>query len=223
MTSRRHRSEVNWRKILEDFRSSYQLRSAWEIVLIELIANSIDAGATVVDVAIEATAPKVIRVVDNGKGMSRSEFDQYHNLGSLSKAKGTGIGWAGVGAKLYLDRCRAVYTETKSQTFEGASRWFLPRGQRGPVWDDVPNRQILGGRRGTAVEILVTDRRESHRISVEGCKSVVLAHFNYALEPHGGIVLRVNVVRLDPFDPASSLDASKKLEQRLRIGSTVDA
>ena len=73
------------------------------------------------------------------------------------------------------------------------------------------------------MEILVTDRRESHRISVEGCKSVVLAHFNYALEPHGGIVLLVNGVRLDPFDPASSLEASKKLEQRLRNGTTVEA
>src|SRR5207244_9189061 len=111
MTSRRHRSEVNWRKILEDFRSSYQLRSAWEIVLIELIANSIDAGATVVDVAIEATALKVIRVVDNGKGMSRSAFDQYHNLGSISKAKGSGIRGAVVGAQLFRNRRGAALTE----------------------------------------------------------------------------------------------------------------
>lgn len=223
MRSRRHRSEVNWRKILADFRSGYQLRSAWEIVLIELIANSIDAGATAIDVDIEAASSKVIRVVDNGNGMSRSEFDQYHNLGSLSKSKGSGIGWAGVGAKLYLDRCSAVYTETRSQTFEGASNWFLPRGQRGPVWDDLASRRILSGRRGTAVEVLVTDRRESNSISVGDSKSVILSHFNYALQPHGDIVLRVNGERIGPFDPAESVEASKTFELRLRNGTAVKA
>ena len=223
MNARRHFSQVNWRKIIEDFRSGYQLKAAWEIVLIELIANSIDAGATGIDVSLEGTAPKVIRVADDGKGMNRLEFSQYHNLGSLTKTKGSGIGWAGVGAKLYLDRCTAVYTETRSETFEGASKWFLPRGQKGPVWDDVPSRRLVGGSRGTAVEILVADRRECKRISVQQCKSVILFHFNYALRPHGEIVLRVNGERVEAFDPASSAETSKEVELRLRNGSTVAA
>ena len=134
MTPRRHVSQVNWRKIIDDFRSAYQLRDAWEIVLIELIANSIDAGATEIDLTIAGELPKVLRVIDNGKGMTRSEFGQYHNLGSLTKERGAGIGWAGVGAKLYLDRSASIYSETRSESFEGASKWFLPRGPKGPVW-----------------------------------------------------------------------------------------
>src|SRR5207249_3394452 len=113
MTARRHLSQVNWHKIIDDFRSAYQLRDAWEIVLIELIANSIDAGATEVDLLVAGQVPKVLRVIDNGKGMTHSEFGQYHNLGSLTKTRGTGIGWAGVGAKLYLDRSASIYTETR--------------------------------------------------------------------------------------------------------------
>ena len=223
MTAHRHFSQVNWRKIIEDFRSAYQLRDAWEIVLIELIANSIDARATEINVVLEGQTPKLLRITDNGKGMSQSEFNQYHNLGSLTKHRGAGIGWAGVGAKLYLDRCASVYTETRSQAFEGASKWFLPRGQKGPVWDEVTSRGLLMEGRGTAVEIVVSDRRECNRISVEDAKIAILAHFNYALRPHGQVVLRLNGEDLIPFDPAETAENYRTYEIKLRDRASVKA
>src|SRR3989442_11892352 len=161
MRSRRHLSHANWRKIIEDFRSAYQLRAPWEIVLIELLANSIDAGSSRVEIEIQGECPKIVRVLDEGKGMTQNEFAQYHNLGSLSKHRGSGIGWAGIGAKLYLDRCASIYTETRSESFAGASKWFLPKGPKEPIWDEIESRRLLCGARGTVVEIMVTDRRES--------------------------------------------------------------
>ncbi len=220
MTPRRHLSQVNWRKIIDDFRSAYQLRDAWEIVLIELIANSIDAGATVIDLMIAGEVPKVLRVIDNGKGMTHSEFSQYHNLGSLTKERGVGIGWAGVGAKLYLDRSGSIYSETRSVSFEGASKWFLPRGAKGPVWDDVPSRALLSSGHGTAVEISVSDRKECRRISAEGARRIVYSHFNYALQPHGQVLLRLNGDHLVPYEPALSAESQKSAEIRLRNGTS---
>lgn len=223
MTARRHLSQVNWRKIIDDFRSAYQLRDAWEIVLIELVANSIDAGATEIDLAVAGQGPKVLRVVDNGKGMRQSEFGQYHNLGSLTKERGAGIGWAGVGAKLYLDRSASIYTETRSEDFEAASRWFLPRGLRGPVWDEVPSRALLSYAHGTAVEISISDRKECRRISAEGARRIVYSHFNYALQPHGRVLLRLDGQPLVPFEPALSAETQKSTEIRLRNGTTARA
>ena len=223
MSVRRHLSQVNWRKIIEDFRLAYQLRDAWEIVLIELVANSIDAGATEIHLVIEGQAAKMLRIIDNGSGMSRSDFRQYHNLGSLTKRRGTGIGWAGIGAKLYLDRCTSVYTETRSTTFEGASKWFLPRGPKGPVWDEVPSRHLLTASCGTAVEIVVSDRREGDRISVAGAREAVLTHFNYALHPHGQVDLCINGERVAPFDPSGMAESSQAHKVRLRDGSVVEA
>ena len=222
MTSR-HVSQANWRKIIEDFRSGYQLRTPWEIVLIELIANSIDAGATEIRLDIEGECPKILRVADNGRGMSHGEFAQYHNLGSLTKRRGAGIGWAGIGAKLYLDRCGSIYTETRSNSFEGASKWFLPRGPKAPVWEDVPSRHLLRGRRGTVVEILVTDRRECSRISPPDGSSTILSHFNYALHPHGPLSLRLNGIHITPFDPGRSAQTAAELKVKLRDGSTAEA
>jgi len=220
VTPRRHSSQVNWRKIIDDFRSAYQLRDAWEIVLIELIANSIDAGATEIDLMVSGEVRKVLRVIDNGKGMTHSEFSQYHNLGSLTKERGSGIGWAGVGAKLYLDRSGSIYSETRSASFEAASKWFLPRGPKGPIWDEVPSRALVSSGHGTAVEISVTDRKECRRISAEGARRIVYSHFNYALQPHGQVLLRLNGDRLVPFEPAITAQSQKSAEIRLRNGTS---
>ncbi len=223
MTSRRHYSLANWRKIIEDFRSAYQLRRAWEIVLIELVANSIDAGSSEIRIELEGTQPKILRITDNGKGMDQAEFKQYHNLGSLTKRKGSGIGWAGVGAKLYLDRCSRIYTETRSGSYEAASKWFPPRGQRGPIWDEVPPRRVLKHLHGTVVEILVSDLRECNRILPEEGKDTILKHFNYALRPYGSVTLWLNGERVNPFSPAESARISHESDVKLRDGNTVHA
>jgi len=40
-----HHSSVNWRKVLENYRGSYTYNEEWEITIIEIISNAIDAAA----------------------------------------------------------------------------------------------------------------------------------------------------------------------------------
>ncbi len=222
MSSKKHESNVNWRKVIGNFRSSYQLGAAWEILIVELLANSIDAGAKRIWVEMEGEFPKILRVVDSGRGMKNlREFDDYHNLGSLTKRKGGGIGWAGIGAKLYIDRCKSIYTETRSRTFSGASRWSFPKSRRAPVWEEVSAQGLLGGKRGTAVEIVLSNKKDSRRMTEEMVRAALLANYNYALQPISSVVVTLNGVRIHPFSPAEHAEKLTKVTSRLKAGGHI--
>jgi len=218
-TSKDHVSNVNWQKVIDNFRSSYQSIAPFEILLIELIANSLDAGAE--DISVDLDGDDVIRLVvtDDGRGMrSRREFEEYHDLGSLTKSRGGGIGWAGIGAKLYIDRCDEIYTETRSVSFTGASQWSFPRGQKAPKWRDVPARGLLRGNRGTAIEITITDRKEARRFSPSAITETILANYNYAMRPHGEAVIKVDNERVEPFVPSDEATKKQTIDVPLREG-----
>lgn len=96
--------KVDVLKVIENFVEMYPY-SAAECVVVEAIANCLDAKATKIEIGIDTDKDgrKVFRVVDNGKGMTQEEFEEnYHALSVTSKVKGAGIGFAGVGSKLYL-------------------------------------------------------------------------------------------------------------------------
>src|SRR3989304_1155079 len=203
-TGREHVSNVNWRKVIGNFRSGYQSVAPYEILLIELVANALDAGAEHVAVDLEGQRPLHVVVTDDGQGMkSRKEFEEYHDLGSLTKTRGGGIGWAGIGAKLYIDRCDTIYTETRAYAFAGASSWSFPKDAKAPIWRDVSPRGLIGGKRGTAVEITASDPKEIARFSQEAIIDTLLANYNYAMKPHGGAVITLNGERIQPYDPAA--------------------
>ena len=69
--------EICEKKILQLSRETYNLISAGEIVdrpssvLKELIENSLDAGASRIDIEIESGGKRLIRVRDNGEGIKR--------------------------------------------------------------------------------------------------------------------------------------------------------
>ena len=107
-------SSVNWRKVLDNYRGNYNYAEEWEITVLELLANAVDAKATKIKFKFDKEGDNVTIVcMDNGKGMNSSEFIEYHNLGSLTKDKTSGtIGFAGIGAKLCIDLCDKIYSET---------------------------------------------------------------------------------------------------------------
>lgn len=221
MPGRERVSNVNWRKVIDNFRSGYQLGAPWEILVVELLANSLDAGARRIWIELEGEYPKVLRVVDDGRGMGNKEFVDYHNLGSLTKSRGYGIGWAGIGAKLYIDRCQEIYTETRSTKYRGASRWSFPKTEIAPVWREVDVRGLLGGSTGTAVEIVLSDKKDCQRISEEALKSGILANYNYVLEPLGSVVVSVNHDRIAPLDPRASALKVESVRSRLKEGGWI--
>ena len=62
--------------------------------------------------------------------MQRRELARYHDVAASTKARGEGIGFAGVGIKLGLLVSREVITETTRGATHMATRWHLASRHR---------------------------------------------------------------------------------------------
>ncbi len=116
-------TKVDLRHLLEDLRDAYPA-GLEETILTELVANSLDAGATVIKISAEP-AGAMFRFEDDGRGMVWKELRQFHNLAASTKTRGDGIGFAGVGIKLALLAAHEVVTESRRGKSHAASRWHL--------------------------------------------------------------------------------------------------
>jgi len=81
-----------------------------------VVANALDAGAAKIEIGY---CPQTRRLViqDNGKGMSMQQFAAYHDFAARLKTRGSGIGFAGVGAKISFRIAERVITKTRSESF----------------------------------------------------------------------------------------------------------
>ena len=74
-----------------------------EVLILEAVANGIDANANRIDISFEKDGDnRFVLFQNNGHGMTSEEFENYHTISLSSKTKGDGIGFAGVGAKIFL-------------------------------------------------------------------------------------------------------------------------
>src|SRR2546428_5128522 len=92
--------KINMRKIIENFLNAYPM-SPEDVLVVESVANGLDAKANTINLKITTD---LFAAEDNGKGMDKKEFeDNFAALAISSKEKGGGgIGFAGIGARLYL-------------------------------------------------------------------------------------------------------------------------
>ncbi|TKB75639.1 MAG: hypothetical protein E8D46_02105 [Nitrospira sp.] len=142
-------TRVDLEHLLEDLRDAYPY-SIGETILTEIIANSLDSGASRITMTADP-AQSTLTVVDNGSGMQRKAMRQYHDIAASTKVRGQGIGFAGVGIKLGLLVCEEVLTETKRGSTHVATRWHLASRHRAP-WQWVPPIGLVG-EQGTAVQL----------------------------------------------------------------------
>src|SRR3989449_2267167 len=140
-------TRVDLLHLLEDLRDAYP-GTLEETILTEIVANSLDSGATAIGITAEP-AHATLTVVDDGTGMRRRELARYHDIAASTKSRGEGIGFAGVGIKLGLLVCEEVLTETRRGKTHVATRWHLASRHRAP-WKWVPPSGLVG-ERGTAV------------------------------------------------------------------------
>jgi hypothetical protein len=146
-------TRVDLLHLLEDLRDAYP-GSTEETILTEIVANSLDSGATTIAIITDPTAP-ALTIVDNGAGMRRRDLARYHDIASSTKARGAGIGFAGVGIKIALLVCAEVVTETRRGKHHVASSWRLASRHRAPWrWMPPPG---LAMTRGTAVRLVPTN------------------------------------------------------------------
>jgi len=93
-----HESSVNFKNLIKDLADIYPY-DVDEVILVELIANALDAKANNVSIDYDPEN-KVLVVFDDGKGMNSDTFEEYHDFAAGLKTRGTGIGFAGVVERL---------------------------------------------------------------------------------------------------------------------------
>ena len=147
-------TRVDLQHLLEDLRDAYT-GALEETILTEVVANALDSGATQIRLFTDR-ADSALTIVDNGRGMQRRELARYHDVAASTKARGEGIGFAGVGIKLGLLVSREVVTETRRGATHVATRWHLASRHRAPwKWIAPPDLTDL---RGTAVRLTLTNQ-----------------------------------------------------------------
>jgi hypothetical protein len=147
-------TRVDLQHLLEDLRDAYTA-ALEETILTEVVANSLDSGATRI-LLFTNPADATMTIVDDGRGMQRRELARYHDVAASTKARGEGIGFAGVGIKLGLLVSREVVTETRRGATHVATRWHLASRHRAP-WKWIPPPGLTAAR-GTAVRLTLTNQ-----------------------------------------------------------------
>ncbi len=178
----KHYSGIDYNHFLDDIRDMYPF-SIEEAILTELIANSLDAKTTLIDIRIDPER-NLLEITDTGVGMDRRGFEMYHNFSSSFKRKGQGIGFAGLGAKLALKISDRILTETRQKDtaeshgrrFWGASEWKFERKRKSsiPVWYDLDTRSLSN--HGTRVTIYFKHKSPIISSPME-IKRMVLRHY----------------------------------------------
>lgn len=142
-------TRVDLHHLLEDLRDAYP-GALEETILTEVVANSLDSGATCLRLTADP-ALSTLTIVDDGSGMRRRDLVRYHDLAASTKTRGHGIGFAGVGIKLGLLVCEDVVTETRRGKEHVASRWHLAGRHKAP-WKWILPLGLVADH-GTAVQL----------------------------------------------------------------------
>ena len=171
-------TRVDLLHLLEDLRDAYP-GATEETILTEIVANSLDSGATTITITTDPTAP-ALTIVDDGMGMRRRELARYHDIAASTKVRGERIGFAGVGIKVGLLVSREVLTETRLGKHHVATSWGLSSRHRAPWrWVAPPGLVVV---RGTAVRLTLGNAL-SPLLDPGFIEGVVRRHFQPLLDP----------------------------------------
>jgi hypothetical protein len=178
-------TRVDLQHLLEDLRDAYT-GALDETILTEIVANALDSAATRVRL-LSNPAEATLTIVDDGRGMQRREVARYHDVAASTKARGEGIGFAGVGIKLGLLVSREVITESRRGATHVATRWHLASRHRAP-WKWIPPPGLTASR-GTAVRLTLANQL-SPLLDAGYLEEVVRRHFEPLLDPAFDNLLR---------------------------------
>ena len=173
-----YESSVNFDNLIRDLAEMYPFDVS-EVVVVELIANSLDAKATLISIDFDRNQNRLV-VEDNGTGMGADQFADYHDFAAGLKARGTGIGFAGLGAKVSFSMADRVITETRSSSFEGGSDWYF-KSKKKLVWEEIPPTHLHG--RGTRVEVQFRSSATPTYQSTKDLVALLRRHYLPLMDP----------------------------------------
>lgn len=146
-------TRVDLLHLLEDLADAYP-GDLEETILTEIVANALDSRATNVRLSADP-ASSTLTVVDDGVGMRRAELRRFHDIAATAKARGEGIGFAGVGIKLGLLVSEQVITESRRGKDHASTTWALAGRNRAPWQWNPPIGLVV--EHGTAVRLTFTN------------------------------------------------------------------
>lgn len=167
-----HESSVNFQNLIQDLAEIYPF-DVDEVVLVELIANSLDAKPTRISIDFDQNKKSLV-VTDNGKGMTANDFEQYHDFAAGLKTRGVGIGFAGVGAKISFNIATRVVTETYRQSFSGGSNWYL-QSKKKLIWENIRPEHLK--QHGTRVEVFFSKDAKLSYSSIDDIIKIIKRHY----------------------------------------------
>jgi len=106
--------------------------------------------------------------------MTGEDFEQYHDFAAGLKTRGSGIGFAGVGAKISFNIATRVVTETHSKSFWGSSNWYL-QSKKKLIWENVKTNHLK--QYGTRVEVFFSKDAKISYSSTEDLIKIVKKHY----------------------------------------------
>lgn len=171
-------TRVDLLHLLEDLRDAYP-GAPEETILTELVANSLDSGASTVTIVTDS-AGSTLTIVDDGRGMRRRDFARYHDVAATTKLRGEGIGFAGIGAKIGLLVSQEVLTETRLGKHHLATAWRLASRHRAP-WKWVPPPGLVA-EHGTAVRLYLKNAL-GPLLDTGFVEAALWRHFHSLLDP----------------------------------------
>ncbi|HEX3865192.1 MAG TPA: ATP-binding protein, partial [Gemmatimonadaceae bacterium] len=145
-------TRVDLLHLLEDLADAYP-GDLHETILIEIVANALDSGASVIRILPDA-ASRSLTVIDDGHGMRRADLRRFHDVATSSKTRGAGIGFAGVGIRLGLLVGDEVITESLRGKDHIGTTWAMTNRKRAP-WKWIQPTGLVE-ERGTAVRLVLT-------------------------------------------------------------------
>ncbi len=215
-----HTSSVNFRKLIRDLAEMYNFPIP-EVVITELVANSLDAKAETIKVYYDSKNFK-LTIEDFGQGMTEHQFKEYHDFAADLKQRGTGIGFAGLGAKISFNIALKVITQTWSEKFKGGSNWFL-KSNKELIWEDLSKLESLN-HKGTKVEVFFNPIGEIKMYSEVDFKNAIIRQF-LPLFDHGfmniyneiGYYKKIKFYLNNKLIPSFNLEKKYNLEKSKRI------
>lgn len=208
----------------------------------DLVDNSIDAGASRIDITLHAdAADSWVRIADDGLGMAEGALDEAMRYGSAGSYGPSSLGHFGLGLKTgSLSQCRrlTVASRRAPKGRMSARCWDLDTVTERDSWDldaprsaDLPRHVLepLAGSRGTVVVWEKLDRilafrnpdgspaRRAMETMAEdiGAHLAMVFHRFLSGEWTGGtraVEIWINGVRVEPWDPFAR---DEKMTRRL--------
>ena len=179
--------------LLDDLRKIYDLGT--EMLVSEALGNAVDVGATKLEIEFgEEQNGQYILFVNNGPPMNLQEFENYHVIARSSKIEGKSLGWAGIGAKLYLGvwNKSKIITESSDGENSLASKMYIENDQ---VYCNLitPKRKLIG----TSYQVYLNS--EDYQSLSNNIKEIIVKFFNTAMK--NGLDIIIQGKKLEPWKP----------------------